>query len=258
MSAGPELTVRELTAGYRGTPVVSGVTMAVPGQQVTLVIGPNGSGKSTVAKAIAGVIPKMGGSVLLGDEDLTRLRSDELVRRGIGYVPQVRDVFDPLTVAENLQVSGYTLDKPTFEARREEVFGVFPRLAQLRRRLAVNLSGGERKMLAFARVLLLAPTIVIIDEPTAGLSPRLAEQVLQEHVARISAAGAGVLLIEQRAADALKIADTVCVMAGGRVTLRTTAKDPSRHEEIVQAMLGEHAAEVPALMARESDDESEV
>ena len=254
MSAVPELSIRELSAGYRGTAVVSGVSMTVPGRQVTLVIGPNGSGKSTLAKALAGVIPKMAGSVLLGEQDVTGLRSDELVRKGIGYVPQVRDVFDPLTVAENLQVSAYTLDRQTFETRSEEVFNVFPRLAELRRRLAINLSGGERKMLAFARVLLLAPSIVIIDEPTAGLSPRLAEEVLQEHVVRISVAGAGVLLIEQRAADALRIADMVCVMAGGRIKLRTSARDHSRHEEIVQAMLGDSAAEVPALLAREPND----
>jgi branched-chain amino acid transport system ATP-binding protein len=258
MSGAPELTVHQLTAGYGGTPVISGVSFSVPGQRVTLVIGPNGSGKSTLAKALAGVIPKMGGSVMLDGEDVSRARSDELVRRGIGYVPQVRDVFDPLTVTENLQVSAYTVDKRTFEARREEVFSVFPRLADLRRRLAVNLSGGERKMLAFARVLLLAPLIVIIDEPTAGLSPRLAEQVLEEHVVRISAAGAGVLLIEQRAADALKIADTVCVMAGGTLRLQTSARDHSRHEEIVQAMLGEDAAGVPALVARDSIDEGEL
>jgi branched-chain amino acid transport system ATP-binding protein len=244
MSAAPELAVRELTAGYGGTAVITGVSMTVPGGQVTLVIGPNGSGKSTLAKCLAGVIPKMGGSVLLGDQDVTRERSDELVRLGIGYVPQVRDVFEPLTVTENLQVSGYTLDKRTFESRREEVFEVFPRLADLRRRLAVNLSGGERKMLAFARVLLLAPSIVIIDEPTAGLSPRLAEQVLEEHVVRMSAAGSGVLLIEQRAADALKIADTVCVMGGGVLRLEASAKDHSRHEQIVQAMLGETSGEI--------------
>jgi ABC-type branched-subunit amino acid transport system ATPase component len=253
MSAGPELKVRELSAGYGGTPVVNQVSLTVPAKQVMLVIGPNGSGKSTMAKALAGVIPKMGGAVLLGDDDITHLRSDELVRRGMGYVPQVRDVFEPLTVTENLQVSGYILDKETFESRSEEVFSAFPRLAELRRRLAVNLSGGERKMLALARVLLLAPSVVVIDEPTAGLSPRLAEQVLQEHVARLSAAGAGILLIEQRAADALKIADTVCVMTGGMLRLQTSAKDPSRHEDIVQAMLGEHVGAVPTLVAGESE-----
>lgn len=240
MSGGAELRVRDLSAGYGGTPVVNQVSLTVPGKQVMLVIGPNGSGKSTLAKALAGVIPKMGGSVLLDGADITGVPSHELVRRGIGYVPQVRDVFDPLTVSENLQVSGYTLDRPTFESRRDEVFRVFPRLVELRKRLAVNLSGGERKMLAIARVLLLEPSIVIIDEPTAGLSPRLAGEVLEEHVVRIAAAGAGILLIEQRAADALRVADEVCVMAGGAVTLTTSAKDPSRHEEIVQAMLGEH------------------
>jgi ABC-type branched-subunit amino acid transport system ATPase component len=229
-----------LTAGYGGTPVVNRVSLAVPGEQVTLVIGPNGSGKSTLAKALAGVIPKMGGCVTLDGEDITSLASHELVRSGVGYVPQVRDVFDPLTVAENLQVSAYTLDKQTFESRRDRVFEVFPRLVGLRKRLAVNLSGGERKMLAIARVLLLEPSIVIIDEPTAGLSPRLAAEVLEEHIVHIAAAGAGLLLIEQRAADALAIADDVCVMVGGVLQFTTSAKDPSRHEEIVQAMLGEH------------------
>jgi branched-chain amino acid transport system ATP-binding protein len=239
MSARVELKVRDLTAGYGGNPVVNGVSLTIPGEQVTLVIGPNGSGKSTLAKALAGVIPKMGGTVILDGTDITAVPSHQLVRRGVGYVPQVRDVFDPLTVSENLQISAYTLDKQTFEARRAAVFEVFPRLVELRKRLAVNLSGGERKMLAIARVLLLEPSIVIIDEPTAGLSPRLAEEVLEEHVVRIAAAGAGVLLIEQRAADALRIADDVCVMAGGVVKFTTSAKDPSRHEDIVQAMLGE-------------------
>jgi ABC-type branched-subunit amino acid transport system ATPase component len=241
MSVGVELSVRELSAGYGGTPVVNRVSLTVPTEEVTLVIGPNGSGKSTLAKALAGVIPKLEGRVLLDGEDITSVPSHGLVRRGIGYVPQVRDVFDPLTVSENLLVSAYTLDKQTFGSRREEVFRVFPRLVELRKRLAVNLSGGERKMLAIARVLLLEPSIVIIDEPTAGLSPRLAEEVLQEHVVRIAAAGAGIMLIEQRAADALKIADEVCVMSGGVVKLTTSAKDPSRHEDIVQAMLGEQA-----------------
>ena len=239
MSGSAELNVHNLTAGYGGTPVVNRVSLTVPGQHVTLVIGPNGSGKSTLAKALAGVIPKMEGTVLLNGTDITSVPSHQLVRRGIGYVPQVRDVFDPLTVTENLQVSAYTLDKKSFESRRDAVFEVFPRLVDLRKRLAVNLSGGERKMLAIARVLLLEPGIVIIDEPTAGLSPRLAEEVLEEHVVRIASAGAGVLLIEQRAADALRISDQVCVMAGGVVKFTTSARDPSRHEDIVQAMLGE-------------------
>jgi ABC-type branched-subunit amino acid transport system ATPase component len=249
MSARAELKVYDLSAGYGGTPVVNGVSLAIPGEQVTLVIGPNGSGKSTLAKALAGVIPKMGGRVELDGVDITRVSSHELVRHGVGYVPQVRDVFDPLTVSENLQVSAYTLDKPTFESRREEVFRVFPRLVELRKRLAVNLSGGERKMLAIARVLLLQPSIVIIDEPTAGLSPRLAEEVLEEHVVRIAAAGAGILLIEQRASDALRIADDVCVMAGGSLKFTTSAKDTSRHEEIVRAMLGEYQADNGSLDA---------
>ena len=235
------LRVRGVVAGYGGTPVVNNVSLDVARATVTLVVGPNGCGKSTLAKALAGVIPVMAGTVLVGEEDVTNVRSDLLVRRGIGYVPQVRDVFDPLSVTENLEVSGYTLDKATFAERKEQVYGAFPRLASLGKRLAVNLSGGERKMLAIARVLMLAPKIVIIDEPTAGLSPRLAHEVLHEHVAEIARAGAAVLLIEQRAFDALKVADLVCVMSGGVVKMTTPAADESTHPDIVRTMLGDFA-----------------
>src|SRR5258708_33860036 len=117
MSAKRDLSVRGLAAGYGGTPVISDVSLDVPTGEITLVIGPNGSGKSTLAKALAGGIPKMAGSVLLGDEDLTRVRSDQLVRRGVGYVPHVRHVVDPLSGSENLQVSGCALHSQTFAAR---------------------------------------------------------------------------------------------------------------------------------------------
>lgn len=237
-SEAPTLSVRGVSAGYDRTPVVREVSLEVEPATVTLVMGPNGCGKSTLAKALAGVIPIMAGTVLLGDEDVTGLRSDLRVRRGIGYVPQVRDVFDPLTVAENLAVSGYTLDKSTLERRKELVYATFPRLERLGRRLAVNLSGGERKMLAIARVLMLSPSVVIVDEPTAGLSPHLAEELLHQHVAEIARAGAGVLLIEQRAVDALKVADTAVVMSGGAVILTAPAGDVSSHGEIVETMLG--------------------
>lgn len=238
------LRVRGLVAGYGGSPVVNDVSLDVPKATVTLVIGPNGCGKSTLAKALAGVIPVMAGSVFLGEEDLTNTRSDLLVRKGLGYVPQVRDVFEPLTVIENLQVSGYTLDKATFAERREFVYSAFPKLADLGKRLAVNLSGGERKMLAIARVLLLGPKVVIIDEPTAGLSPRLSHEVLHDHVAGIARAGAAVLLIEQRAFDALKVADTACVMVAGVVKMTAPAADDSTHDDIVRAMLGDLTAQV--------------
>lgn len=237
-SEAPTLSVRGVSAGYDRTPVVREVSLEVEPATVTLVMGPNGCGKSTLAKALAGVIPIMAGTVLLGDEDVTGLRSDLRVRRGIGYVPQVRDVFDPLTVAENLAVSGYTLDKSTLERRKELVYATFPRLERLGRRLAVNLSGGERKMLATARVLMTRPSLLVLDEPTAGLAPKIAHAFLTEHVAQLASQDVAILLVEQRAREALTISNWAYVMAAGSVRLHDRASVLLERDDIGQIFLG--------------------
>src|SRR5579885_517656 len=196
------LLVEDLAAGYGGAPIVSGVSLTVGRGEIVSIIGPNGAGKSTALKAIVGVIAALRGRVTLDGADVTNLRTDQLARRGIGYVPQVDDVFDPLTVAENLEMGGYLLDRAALAARRAEVLDLFPPLAAMLQRGARKLSGGERKMLAMGRVLMLKPSVLVLDEPTAGLSPRLAAELLHDHVRRLAKAGAAVLLVEQRATAA--------------------------------------------------------
>ena len=237
---GARLTVRSLTAGYGGTAVVRDINIHVYGGKITLIIGANGCGKSTLAKCVAGVIPSMAGQIVLDGEDLTRARSDQRAKKGLGYVPQLKNVFDTLTVAENLDVSGYTLDKRTFGERREYVGTIFPQLSALSKKLAANLSGGQKKMLATARVLMLRPAAVVVDEPTAGLSPALAQHFLSHEVRAIASSGAAVLLIEQRAIDALRVADSACVMAAGEIQLQASAEEilALGEERIVDTMLG--------------------
>ncbi|MBV9383621.1 MAG: ATP-binding cassette domain-containing protein, partial [Streptosporangiaceae bacterium] len=173
----PLLTGRDITAGYAAVPVVRGVSVDVVPGEVTLVIGPNGAGKSTLIKALNGELRLMAGSVHLAGEDISRLSEDLRAARGLGYVPQSRDVFPTLTVTENLEMGGYRLPPAETAARIAEIFARFPQLAALRRRTAATLSGGERKLLAIARALVARPTALMLDEPTANLAPAVARQV---------------------------------------------------------------------------------
>jgi ABC-type branched-subunit amino acid transport system ATPase component len=232
------LWTKGLCAGYGGEMVVHNIDLEMVAGEITVLVGPNGSGKSTLAKCLAGVIPVLKGEILHNGNNISALRSDLRVRRGVGYVPQVKDVFNTLTVEQNLVVSAYTLDKAMYRQRRAFVGETFPQLEGLAKCLAVNLSGGERKMLAVARVLMLAPSVVILDEPTAGLSPRLAEDFLAHEVRRIADNGAAVLLIEQRAKDALMVGDVGCVMAGGSIRLRAPAREILSSESAMEVMLG--------------------
>jgi branched-chain amino acid transport system ATP-binding protein len=182
---------------------------------VALVIGPNGAGKSTLIKALNGELPLMSGSVRLGDQDLAGLTEDQRAARGLGYVPQSRDVFGTLTVTENLEMGGYRLPHAVTAERIAEIFERFPSLERLRKRLAQTLSGGERKLLAVARALVAQPTTLMLDEPTANLAPPVAARVLTEIVAGLAEGGAAVLLIEQRIALALDVASWVYVLVDG-------------------------------------------
>ena len=219
------LSARDVTAGYGAVPVIRDVSVeAFPGE-VALVIGPNGAGKSTLIKALIGELGLMSGSVLLNGEDISRLSEDQRAVRGLGYVPQSRDVFGTLTVTENLQMGGYRLARDVTAERLSEIFDRFPTLGKLRKRLAQTLSGGERKLLAIARALVAQPTVLMLDEPTANLAPAIAGRVLGEVVAGLAGSGAAVLLVEQRIALALDAASHVYVLVDGAPRFTGTAAE---------------------------------
>ena len=232
------LRVEALSAGYDGRPVVQDVSISVSPGEVIAVVGPNGSGKSTMLKAIVGVVAVLSGRVLLGDVDLTNQRAEDIARRGVGYVPQVDDIFGPLSVKENLEMGGYLLPAREVGARIGSVVEVFPRLGLMLSRRAAKLSGGERKMLAMGRVLMLQPSLFVFDEPTANLAPQIARSLLRDHVRSLAQGGAAVLLVEQRAKAALEIADRAYVLGGGRLRMEGTPSELSDSQAFVESFLG--------------------
>ena len=235
---GLPLRVTGVTAGYGGDPVIRNVSVrAEPGEVVSLV-GANGSGKSTLLKSLVGVVRVTAGTVLVGDTDVTRKAPEEVARAGVGYVPQVDDVFAPLTVRENLEMGGYLLPARQVRARIDEVTVIFPRLGAMLSRPAGKLSGGERKMLAMGRVLMLQPSVFLLDEPTANLAPAIARTLLEEHVRRLAANGASVLVVEQRARAVLAISDRTYVLAGGEVRMEGTPAELAGSPAFVESFLG--------------------
>ncbi|HUY30952.1 MAG TPA: ABC transporter ATP-binding protein [Acidimicrobiales bacterium] len=235
---GASLRTESLTAGYGGSPIVHEISISVAPGEVVSIVGPNGSGKSTLLKGIVGIVEVLSGSVHLDGVDVTHRATEEIARLGVGYVPQVDDVFAPLTVAENLEMGGYLLKPKDVPARVEHVLDVFPQLRRMVSRRAGKLSGGERKMLAMGRVLMLEPALVVLDEPTANLAPQIAHTVLDEHVRRLALTGATVLIVEQRARAVLAISDRTYVLAGGRVRMEGTPAELSASSEFVESFLG--------------------
>jgi branched-chain amino acid transport system ATP-binding protein len=236
------LVVEGLVAGYNGAPIVHGVDVSVGPCEIATIVGPNGAGKSTLLKAITGQVDVFGGSVSLDGEPVTGLPGEKLAKRGIGFVPQSKDVFATLTVLENLEMGGYLLPKSQVATRIDEVLGIFPALAEMRTRTASKLSGGERKMLAIARVLMLQPRVVILDEPTSNLSPALARDVLENQVKALAASGSAVLLVEQKAKEALEIGDWAYVLVAGLVHLSEPAAELLAREDIGELFLGKVAS----------------
>jgi ABC-type branched-subunit amino acid transport system ATPase component len=238
------LVLRGVSAGYGSVPVIHGIDLEVAREEVVAVIGPNGAGKSTLLKTVLGVLAPSEGAIALDDRSIAGLRTDQIARAGVGYVPQVKDVFETLTVLENLEMGGYTLRRREVEPRMREVLELYPALAAMRTRYAGHLSGGERKMLAMGRVLMTRPSLFVLDEPTAGLSPQLAHELLHDHVARLASTGVAILLVEQHAREALAISDRAYVMASGRVVLADRAATLLGRPDIHEIFLGRTAAAV--------------
>jgi ABC-type branched-subunit amino acid transport system ATPase component len=239
---GQILRAKSVSAGYDGRAIVHGIDVeATPGKVVSIV-GPNGSGKSTLLKAIVGVVPVLGGTVTIGDTDITNFAPERVATMGVGYVPQIDDVFPPLTVKENLEIGGYLLPRREVGPRIEAVLEFFPRLTSMMSRRAGKLSGGERKMLAMGRVLMLRPSVLVLDEPTANLAPLVATQLLEEYIRGFADSGSTVLLVEQRAKAALRVSDWTLVLGGGRVVLSGAPKDLENNPVFVESFLGGGAA----------------
>jgi ABC-type branched-subunit amino acid transport system ATPase component len=235
---GERIRAESVTAGYGGDPVIRAVSVQAEPGQVISIVGPNGSGKSTLLKSLVGIVRVSEGTVMVGDRDVTNLASEEVARAGVGYVPQVDDVFAPLTVRENLEMGGYLLAKRQIGPRIEHVLAVFPRLATMIHRPAGKLSGGERKMLAMGRVLMLEPAVFLLDEPTANLAPMIARSLLDEHVRRLAERGAAVLIVEQRAKAVLAISDRTYVLGGGELRMEGTPAELSASPDFVNSFLG--------------------
>jgi len=237
-TAGLALRAENVTAGYGGDPVIRDITVSADPAEIVSLVGPNGSGKSTLLKSLAGIVRVAPGRVLVGGTDLTNTAPEEIARAGVGYVPQVDDVFGPLTVRENLEMGGYLLRRSEVAGRTERVLTVFPRLAGMLTRPAGRLSGGERKMLAMARVLMTEPGVFLLDEPTANLAPKVAAELLGEHVRQLAADGATVLIVEQRARAVLAISDRTYVLGGGEVRMSGTPAELAASPDFVESFLG--------------------
>jgi ABC-type branched-subunit amino acid transport system ATPase component len=235
---GVPLRAQGITAGYGGDPVIRDITVQTSPGEVVSLVGPNGSGKSTLLKSLVGVVRVSAGTVRVGERDVTNTAPEEVARAGVGYVPQVDDVFAPLTVRENLEMGGYLLRRKEIAGHIERVLAVFPRLGGMLGRSAGKLSGGERKMLAMGRVLMLDPGVFLLDEPTANLAPKVATALLTEHVHKLATSGAAVLIVEQRARAVLAISDRTYVLGGGEVRMSGTPAELSASPDFVESFLG--------------------
>jgi branched-chain amino acid transport system ATP-binding protein len=227
----PALAVRGLRAGYgRGEDIVRGVDFDLLPERIVSIIGPNGSGKSSFIKALAGLLRIRAGSIAITGEDVTRRTPAQRVACGLAYVPQEANIFPSLTIGENLKLATEFLHgrAGVGPAQLDRVMELFPDLGRRLRNRAGDLSGGQRQMLAFASALLANPEVLLLDEPSAGLSPKIVDQIM-EVVVRVRDSGVTVLLVEQNVAAALKIAGEVVVLVAGQVRLRAEANavDPA-------------------------------
>jgi len=230
------LRAEGLVGGYGGNDILNGVDLSVAGHEIAVIVGPNGAGKSTAMKAIFGLLKLRLGRVRLDDDDITDEPPDRLVRRGMAYVPQERNVFPNLTVNENLEMGAF-VRRDDIRAALDQVYALFPALREKRRQPAGELSGGQRQMVAIGRALMIEPRLLLLDEPTAGLSPRIIDEIF-ERVVAINKAGVGILMVEQNARQALAIAHTGYVLATGRNRFTDTGTALLANREVAESFLG--------------------
>ena len=238
MTAAPSvvLDASDVVTGYGEVDILHGVSIAVHRGEMVAVIGPNGAGKSTLLRAIFGLLPLRAGRISLNGTDVSGEQPDRLVRKGLCYVPQVDNVFPSLTIQENLEMGAF-VRRNGVRDRLNEIYRLFPDLATRKGDNAGKLSGGQRQMLALARALMLDPTVLLLDEPSAGLSPKMVEAIFQR-IGVINEAGTAVLLVEQNAREALSLCQRGYVLAMGTNRLEGEAHSLLENEEVGKLYLG--------------------
>ena len=239
----PVLELDRVTGGYGGAEVIHEVSITLARSEIVVLIGPNGAGKSSVMNSVLGTLVIGGGRVLLHGDDITGTPPERVVRRGVSYVPQTANVFPNLTVGENLEMGAY-IRSDDFRPRMDEMYELFPPLAERRRTPAGALSGGQRQMVAIAKALMVDPAVLLLDEPTAGLSPRFRGEILAV-VVDINTRGTPILMVEQNARQALAIADRGYVLVDGRNRVDGTGAGLLADPDVGAMFLGGSAGSPP-------------
>ncbi len=227
---------KNIHAGYGGMNILNGVNMSIESSEIGVIVGPNGAGKSTTLKAIFGLLNVSEGSIELRGDNITNLSPDKLVHKGMGFVPQEHNVFVSMTVEENLEMGAF-IRRDDFSYMLERVYSFFPDLKDKRRQPAGELSGGQRQMVAMGRALMVEPSLLLLDEPTAGLSPMYMNEIF-ERVIAVNESGVGVLMVEQNAKQALRIAHKGFVLAAGKNRFTDTGQNLLNDPEVAKSFLG--------------------
>lgn len=230
------IELKHVVGGYGGAPILNGVDIAIEQSDIGVIVGPNGAGKSTTLKAIFGLLKVTGGTITFNGESVANSLPDKLVPKGLSFVPQEKNVFTSMSVEENLEMGAFTR-KDDFSDTMAWLYEMFPVLAEKRRQPAGELSGGQRQMVAMGRALMSKPKLLMLDEPSAGLSPRYVIEIF-ETIVRVNKEGVGILMVEQNARQALAFASKGFVLAGGQNRFTGTGAELIADPEVAKSFLG--------------------
>jgi branched-chain amino acid transport system ATP-binding protein len=232
----PVIEVKNVVGGYGGAPILNGVNISIEQSDIGVIVGPNGAGKSTTLKAIFGLLRVTGGSVVFNGEEIQNSLPDRLVPMGLSFVPQEKNVFTSLSVEENLEMGAFTR-RDDISGTLEEIYAMFPVLKEKRRQAAGELSGGQRQMVAMGRALMSKPKLLMLDEPSAGLSPRYVLEIFEE-IVKVNKAGVAILMVEQNARQALAFASRGFVLANGQNRFTGTGAELIADKDVAKSFLG--------------------